>query len=174
MKKILLPALIAAVHLAGLAAPAAGSAQMVTAHDPQRVRALLDRWGYHPGEITTNGETPSFLITIDGLSTGVGFGNCTNGRGCTYLVLVNTYTDVANPPLEWLNALNRDYDNVTVVRDAENLMTLRASIILGAGGIPESLFREVLSEWVAANNEIADRAVAANLAAPAPAAAPQT
>jgi Ni/Co efflux regulator RcnB len=59
MKKILLPALIAAVYLAGLAAPAAGSAQMVTAHDPQRVRALLDRWGYHPGEITTNGETPS-------------------------------------------------------------------------------------------------------------------
>ena len=173
MKKILMPALIAAAWWAGLAGPAGASAQMVTAQDPQTIRALLDRWGFRPDAITMAATTPVVGVTIDGLNTTIGFGGCTDGRACTYLVLVNTYTDVPNPPMDWINAVNVEYDNITVMRGEDGLLGVRASVVLGARGIHQDTLREILTGWAAANAEIADRAIASNLVIQTPAAGPQ-
>ena len=151
-----------AIAAAGLAAPAL--AQNVTGRDPQAVRALFDRWGFAPTALETNGEVPMFDVTIDGIGAVAAFGGCTAGRNCTYLVVNAVYSDVPNPPLEWVNAQNREFDLITASRNDGGLLSLRTSVMLGGDGVPESTLRVAIGDWAMANGEIAQRAIQAGLA----------
>jgi hypothetical protein len=158
MKKIILATLALMLFASGAAA------QTATAQDPQALRALFDRWGYQPEPVSMTDGHPLIRMNVDGVATVVGVGGCTDGRACTYIVLIAVYDDVVNPPFEWLNAQNNDYDLVTATRSDEGMLSLRAGITLGTAGIPEATLRAALADWVAANNEIAQRAVQAGLA----------
>jgi hypothetical protein len=71
---------------------------------------------------------------------------------------------VPNPPHEWLNQQNFDYNLVAVMRREDGLLTLRTGIMLGSAGVPVSVMRAALDDWIAANDEIARNAVQAGLA----------
>jgi hypothetical protein len=173
MMKALWLALAPMLYLAGLAGAAAAPAQTVTGQDPQAVRALFDRWGFHPEAIYTNGSVPSVDIVVDDTPTSVAFGGCTNGRRCTYFALITSFSDIVNPPFEWLNDINGEFDNVTVTRREDGHLGLRMSVMLGTDGVPETTLRAVFNDWVAANGDIAQRAITAHLVTPAPAAPPR-
>ena len=69
------------------------------------------------------------------------------------MAFVATYTDVRNPPYEWLNQHNFDYNLVTVMRRADGLLSLRSGIFLG-NGVRVSAMQLALEDWVAVNAEI--------------------
>ena len=158
-KKVLLALALAA---AGFAAPA--SAQNVSGRDPATVRALFDRWGFAPTALVVSDNVPMFDVTIDGIGAVVAFGGCTAARSCTYLVVNATYSDVPDPPFEWLNEQNREFDLITAGRNVAGLLSLRTSVMLGGEGVPESTLRVAIGDWARANGEIAQRAIAAGLA----------
>lgn len=151
-----------ALTAAMLAAPAA--AQNVTGRDPQAVRALFNRWGFAPGPLNRSGAVPVFDTTVDGIGAVVAFGGCTEGRNCTYLIINAVYSDVVNPPVEWINEQNKEFDLITASRNDAGLLSLRASIMLGGDGVPESTLRVAIGDWAMANGEIAERAIQAGLA----------
>jgi len=171
MNRLLLVALALAAN--AVAASAASAAPgLVTARDPAVIRALLGRWGYQPGPMeTSSGGVPNFLVTVDEIATAIAFGGCTAGRNCTYVVFVSTYDDVVNPPWEWLNARNNDYDLVAVSRAEDGKLSVRGGVMLGTQGIAEALFREQLRDWATTNHSIAQEALDAHLATPETAAA---
>lgn len=166
MNRFLLVALALAANVAAGSAVLAAPAQ-VTARDPAALRALVGRLGYQPGALeTSSGGVPNFLVTIDEIATAVAFGGCTGGRNCTYVVFVSTYEDVVNPPWEWLNARNNDYDLVAVSRAEDGTLSVRGGVMLGTQGISEALFHDLLRDWATTNHSIAQEALDAHLATP--------
>jgi hypothetical protein len=89
----------AAIGMAG-AQGAAAQEPMVSAVDPQAVRALFESWGYRPTALEGLADQPLFQATVSGLENVVVFGGCRAGRDCTHIVLIATYNDVLNPPHE--------------------------------------------------------------------------
>ena len=163
MNRLMLAGLAAAaIGLAGTQAPA--QEPMVSATNPDAVRTLFESWGYRPTALEGADDQPLFQATISGLENVVVFGGCRAGRDCSHIVLIVTYNDVPNPPYEWLNQQNFDYNLVTAMRREDGLLTLRAGIMFGSAGVPVSVVRAALDDWVAANNEIARRAIEAGLA----------
>ena len=157
-------AALAAAALAAGATPAAAQEPMVSAVAPERVRALFESWGYRPTALEGVDDQPLFTATISGVENVVVFGGCRAGRNCSHIVLIVTYNDVPNPPYEWLNRQNFDYNLATAMRREDGLLTLRTGIMLGSAGVPVSVVRAALDDWIAANSEIARRAVEAGLA----------
>jgi hypothetical protein len=158
-KKLLL---VAALAACAIAAPA--DAANVTGRDPRVLRTLFDRWGFAPGEIRENDGVPWFETNIDGIGAVVGLGGCTEGRNCTYLTLSAVYSDVPEPPFEWLNDQNALYDQVAALRNDAGLLTVRAAVMLGAEGVPEATLRVAIGDWARANGEIAERAIRSGIA----------
>ena len=152
-----------AMGVAG-AQPAPAQEPRVSAADPEKVRELFQSWGYQPTALQAVDDQPLFQATIAGLQNVVVFGGCQSGRDCTHIVLIVTYNDVPNPPYEWLNRQNFDYNLVTAMRREDGLLTLRAGVMMGRAGVPVSVMRAALDDWIAANDEIARRAVEAGLA----------
>ena len=164
MNRLMLAGLVAAaIGMAG-AQGAAAQEPMISAVDPQAVRALFESWGYRPTALEGIDDQPLFQATVSGLQNVVVFGGCRAGRDCTHIVLIATYNDVPDPPHEWLNQQNFDYNLVAVMRREDGLLTLRTGIMLGSAGVPVSVMRAALDDWIAANDEIARNAVQAGLA----------
>ena len=158
-KKLLL---VAAIAVCAVAPPA--QAANVTGRDPQAVRTLFDRWGFTPGAIRENDGVPWFETNIDGIGAVIGLGGCTQGRNCTYLTVSAVYSDVPEPPFEWLNDQNALYDQVAALRNEAGLLTVRAAVMLGAEGVPEATLRVAIGDWARANGEIAERAIRSGIA----------
>ena len=156
--------ILIALALAASAFAAPAAAQNVSGSDPAAVRVLFERWGFAPTPMVVEDNVPLFDVTIDGIGAVVAFGGCTAARNCTYLVVNATYSDVPDPPFEWLNAQNREFDLITASRNAAGLLSLRTSVMLGGEGVPESTLRVAIHDWAMANGEIAQRAIAAGLA----------
>jgi len=154
--------LLLALWAVGLAATPL-AAQNVTALDPERLRARFEQWGHQPGAFIRDGEVLVFPVELDGVRTLVALGSCTGGRDCQYASMVALYSDVRNPPPAWLNEQNNNYDFVTATSD-EGVLSVRATILLGQDGVPESTFRMAIAQWVTANQEISQRAAEGGLA----------
>ena len=137
----------------GLAWSAPLAAQNVTALDPEALRGRFEQWGHGPGAFIREGGVLVFPAELDGVRTLIALGNCSDGRNCEYLSLVALYNDVRDPPPAWLNEQNNNYDFVTATSD-EGVLSLRATVLLGRDGVPESTFRLALEQWVTANQEI--------------------
>ncbi|HWT12192.1 MAG TPA: YbjN domain-containing protein [Allosphingosinicella sp.] len=163
MKRGMLAALALVAGVMG-AQGAAAQERLVSAVEPESVRALFETWGYRPTAMEGVGDQPLFQATIDDLQNVIVFGGCSAGRDCTHIVLLVTYNDVPAAPYEWLNRQNFDYNLVTAMRREDGLLTLRTGIMMGRAGVPVSVVRAALDDWIAANNEIASRAVEAGLA----------
>ena len=157
MKRLM--AAMVAVAALWLAVPATAQAQqLVSARDPAAIRALFESWGYRPAAIQGADDQPVFQATIGGIVSAVVLGGCTRGRNCNHVVLVSTYSDVPNPPFEWLNRQNFHYNLVTAMRREDGLLSLRMGIMLGPQGVPASTIRAAIDDWIAVNGEIAESA----------------
>ena len=161
MKNIVIAALALAACL-GPAAPAQAQA-LLNARNPETVRAQFEAWGYRPTALENLEGVPSFSATIENLVTNIAFSGCTNGRDCNSLLLLATYSDVLNPPYEWLNARTYEYDLVAAMRGEDGLMILRSTVMVGPDGIPASTLRAAIDQWLAANDDVSRDAIAAGL-----------
>ena len=161
MKNLVIAALALAA-CSGAAAPARAQT-LLSARNPETVRAQFEAWGYQPSAMRDADNVPAFSATIEDLPTDVAFGGCVRGRNCNSLLLLSTYNDVHNPPYEWLNGRSYEYDLLTAMRDEAGLLLLRSVIIIGPDGIPESTLRVALDQWVAVNEDMSRDAVAAGL-----------
>ena len=172
MKRIVIAALAAAAWCAVLPAPARAQ-EMVTAQNPETVRALFATWGYGPSEMRDTDDQPSFLATVDNFTFAVAFNGCTAGRGCLYLVLIANYDDINNPPAEWLNHQNYQYDELTASRrEDDGRLVLRTGITLGPEGIPVSTLRLAMDGWIQDTGAVERSAAEAGLVDNAEAADP--
>ena len=133
--------------------PIAAQEAIVSAADREALRQQFARWGHQPSALEVSEGMPLFSATISGIGTAVVLGGCTDGRNCSHMAFVATYTDVRNPPYEWLNQHNFDYNLVTVMRRADGLLSLRSGIFLG-NGVRVSAMQLALEDWVAVNAEI--------------------
>jgi hypothetical protein len=158
-----LRSLALALWASGLVATTPLAAQGVTALEPERLRGQFEQWGYRPGAVMREGEVLVFPTEVDGVRTLVALGSCSDGRNCQYVSLVALYNDVRNPPPAWLNEQNNNFDFVTATSD-DGVLGLRATIMLGQDGVPETTFRMALAQWATANQEISQRAVESGLA----------
>ena len=162
MKRAILGILaMAAVSLGS--PPAAQAQQLVSASNPAALRAQFEAWGYRPGALQGADDQPLFEAMIGTVPTVVVLGGCQRGRSCNHVVLIATYSDVSNPPYEWLNRHNFDYNLVTAMRREDGLLTLRSGIMLGPQGVPASALRAAFDDWIAVNAEIARSATQAGL-----------
>ena len=163
MRATILAALAFAACSAGLAAPA-GAQALVNGQNPEAVRALFDSWGHEPTPLESTDDQPLFTATADGFHYFVAFNGCTRGRDCTHVVLVAHYDDVINPPFEWLNRQNYDFDQITASRNPESgRLALRSGITLGRQGIPVSTLRMAIDSWLEDTAQIATLALDAGL-----------
>lgn len=142
------------VFMAMFASSAAAAQEaIISATDPEALRRQFASWGYEPSALEVSDGLPLFSATISGIGTAVVLGGCTNGRNCSHMALIATYSDVPNPPYEWLNQHNFDYNLVTVMRRADGLLSLRSGIFLG-NGVRVSAMELALQDWIAVNAEI--------------------
>ena len=157
MNRLVLAALAAVAF--GTAPICAVSAQeaIVSAADPESLRAQFSGWGYQPTAMTVDGGIPIFTANISGVRTVIVFGGCTAARNCNHIVLLATYSDVVNPPYDWLNRQNFDFNLVTVMRNENGLLNLRSGVILG-NGVRTSTLRFAIQDWIAVNGEVTRRA----------------
>jgi hypothetical protein len=153
----------AAVAICLFAAATPAPTQLVDGRDPERLRALFERWGYRPSLTAIRGE-PVIWITVEGVRTAAGLGGCTNGRNCSYLLLLAFHDAIVDAPWEWLNTQNNFFDVVTLSRAANGILRVRTGFVIGRQGVPESTLRAVLADWASTNREILRRAAEARLA----------
>ena len=161
MRRIIAAAL--ALCLFAAAAPAPSSAQLVDGRDPERLRALFERWGYRPRLTAAEGD-PVIWIDVEGIRTAAGLGGCANGRNCSYILLLAFHDDIVDPPWEWLNVQNNFFDVITLSRAANGMLRVRTGFVIGRQGVPESTLRAVLADWASTNRSILRRAAEAGLA----------
>lgn len=165
MKRTLL-SLALAISLIGLAGGARAQT-MVTGANPETIRALFATWGHQPGAMETPEDQPMFTAQIDGGPNIILLAGCTAGHNCTQIIFVCIYSDIRNPPYEWLNRQNIAHDMVTSLRRDDGLLVLHMGVTLGTEGIPASVLQAAFEEWRVVNGEIARSAVAAGLQNPA-------
>ena len=122
-----------AVCLFALAAPAPASAQLVDGRDPERLRALFERWGYQPRMTRPEGG-PVIWINVEGVRTAAGLGGCADDRNCTYIILMAFHDDIVDAPWEWLNIQNNFFDVITLSRAANGILRVRTGFVIGRPG----------------------------------------
>lgn len=76
--------------------------------------ASLRDMGFQPDPMDTSG-SPSTIITSAGDRYWVILGGCNEQkRGCKTVMVGSRFTDVVNPPLDWVNKMNVAYDLLKV------------------------------------------------------------
>lgn len=100
--RFILAAAVAAFFV--VAAPA--QAQTVSIKDPAAFRNTLSAMGYAPTALTAADTTPEFDIDVDGFSSTLRMQGCSAGKNCKYITLVASYSDVINPPANWVQQMN--------------------------------------------------------------------
>lgn len=145
------------------AAPAfAQAGPPLSAKDPVAFAAQLRSMGYKPGEVdSSNEEFPELIFEYREWPINVIFGGCTNGKNCRYIVLVGIFSDVLNPPAEWVAELNVDFDLIKVwVGDTGRLSFSAGALV---EGWPPSAFKSLVEELVNGCDELTKEARKANL-----------
>jgi hypothetical protein len=133
------------ISLATQAAPA----QDINGRDPVLFAKALSEMGYSPTAAKASDEIPMFNAEISGTDTTFAFGGCVGGKDCTYVLLVSSFTDVANPPAEWINRINRDYDLGKLWINEDKNISFSLMIPMGVELIPRGTLRFSIEQWSA-------------------------
>lgn len=129
-------------------------------------QASLRQMGYDPEVSKSDDGHPVFKITRDGSSTAIVLGGCENGTACTYVAFVTSLTDVINPPAEWLQSVNDDFDLIKVVVNDDKTLRIAHSAVIE--GLPVTSFRYLLDQWFAGVSEVGQKAIKDKLVLVAP------
>jgi len=141
--------------------PAAAASESVSIDGNATFEKTLREMGYAPkSEVTESGAT-FFIADIGDVPTNLILGGCTDGRACRYLYMSSSYTDVPNPPENWVTNMNDTFDILKIGRnDAGNLYYSAAHVV---EGIPRSVLKQIFNMWVADADALADEARKAGL-----------
>ena len=143
-----------------IAAPATETA--INTQDTKVFEQQLRDMGYKPDPFTIGEGTSTTSIRIGEVEWALVLGGCTKGTACSYVVLVNTYTDVIKPPLDWLARMNGDYDLIKVwTRDTDHALSYSAGAIIN--GLPRASFQQWTEQVQDSGNDLAAEAVKAKL-----------
>jgi hypothetical protein len=155
--------------LAAASTPDTGAAQtenqLLTARNPAALIRKISGWGYRTGELreSTNG-LPLAAVRIGNTNSVVIFGDCSGGANCSYMVLTTLFSDVRNPPDEWVSWINNYYDLVAVGAGGGNgELLVRMPLFLGREGVAESTMEGALRQYEVTVREIARSALEAGL-----------
>jgi Putative bacterial sensory transduction regulator len=151
----------AAALILAMPAFAAPAEKTVSIKDPAGFAATLREMGYKPEELQKGTKMPAFTVTLGDQPTRFTFGGCTNRLDCKYLYLSSSYNDVPNPPAEWLNKMNDNFDMIKVSTDADKDLYFSATHVIE--GVPRSTLKMILDMWISDANALAQEAVTAKL-----------
>jgi hypothetical protein len=130
----------------------------VSLKSPEAFYAMLEEMGYAPRDFKYNPTLPTMLITVDGQPTSVTLGGCVAKKNCTYMYLSAEFTDIIDPPLDWLEDQNVAFDVLKVTRnDKKELYISTAHFV---EGLPRETLRVIFDNWDADGDAIAEEAQA--------------
>ena len=127
------------------AAPA--SAQLVSASDPQAIKAIVESHGWPATLVQNAGEDPYIESNRNGLKFLVLFMNCSEGKNCRTLQYYMGFSDAKDTPLEKLNQWNREKRFARAYRDEAGDPVLEMDIDVDFAGIPRENVSETFNTW---------------------------
>ena len=158
MGKSIFWALIVSASTAAIGQP---TEQPVSIKNPKAFSQLLKDLGYAPGDIKPSRGFPQFAVDIANQPTTITFGGCSLMEDCSYIVMSSSYSDVRNPPSQWITKMNDSFDVIKIgLNDDRNLYFSATHMI---EGVPRSTLRQILESWGNNAAELAQEAVKAKL-----------
>ncbi len=150
-----------------VASPALAESQgALSIADPARFAAQLAEMGYDP-EPFEGTETPTTVFHSGGSTYGIVLGGCTAGKACKYLVVFGSFTDIKNPPADWVARKNVDYDFIKVWVKDSGLLTYSTGMVVE--GMSRATFRASIDMFVSSSDSLGREALVDGLTAePAP------
>jgi hypothetical protein len=148
---------IAAAAAALFVAAVPVQAQSVSIKDAAAFRTTLSTMGYAPTAITKADTVPEFDITIEGFSSTLRLQRCTAGKDCKYMTLVGSYSDVVNPPQDWVQQMNDEFDLLRVgTNDKGQLYMFGAYVV---EGLPRAELKRIFDYWSGDTAAIGEEAI---------------
>lgn len=139
-------------------------AQTIDAQDPAKFATVLTNLGYKPSAVVTNGGIPLLTAQINDWNTGFAFSGCNeDNKGCKYVVLVTTISDLTDPPADWVNQINNELDLGKIVVHDSKSIAITFPLTFGPDGIPLTTFRYALDLWLETIGYVAQSAANAKL-----------
>jgi hypothetical protein len=96
------------------ATPALAQQKPLDAGDAEAFLGQLREMGYVPGTLTMERGHPITVLKDGDNSYALSFSGCTGMKKCRYVTMVGAFTDVVNPPADWVAKENRDFDLIKV------------------------------------------------------------
>jgi hypothetical protein len=146
----------------------AETASALSLADPAVFSAQLREMGYDLEPFET-GQVPTTIIRQGSDVYSMALGGCTASRNCKYLVLISSFSDISNPPADWVAKHNADYDMIKVWVNDDHHLTY--SIAMVVDGMPRSTFRANVDLFTDSGNSLAREAVIGGLSSDSQAAA---
>ncbi len=138
---------------AALAAPALmvapAQAELVSASDPQAIKAIVESQGWPANLVAPPGEDPYIESSRNGLKFLVLFMNCEAGKNCRTLQYFMGFSDADAVPLERLNQWNKEKRFARAYRDDEGDPILEMDVDVDFAGIPRENVGETFNTWAA-------------------------
>ena len=154
------PAALIAISL--LCLPGIAAAQSaISIKDPKQFEVQLKEMGYAPEPFSAGTGTLETVLHLPNETLGVVLAGCTDGKNCTYIVLLGSFTDLNDAPADWVAKMNANYDLIKVwVRNDKRLAYSAGAIV---EGLPRSTFRAWIDNIVDSSNDLAAEALKAEL-----------
>jgi len=154
-------ALAAALALASVSPALAADAPLSLA-DPAAFVERLKGMGYAPTDFDNKEGAPSVVITQNDSRYSMAFGGCSSEKkDCRYIALIGKFSDVANPPADWIAKENIDFDYIKVWVGEDKLLTYSTGIFVE--GMSEATFKNSVQLFIESGGNLAQDAIAAKL-----------
>jgi hypothetical protein len=148
---------IAAATAALLVAAMPAHAQSVSIKDPAAFRNTLSTMGYAPSPLIKADTVPEFEVEVDGFVSTLRMQGCDAGRDCKYITLVASYSDVTNPPANWVQKMNDEFDLLRVGTNDKGQLYMFGAYVLE--GLPQTELKRIFDFWGADTAAIGQEAI---------------
>jgi len=148
--------------LALMAMPGAAFAETpIDGSDPAIFEQQLREMGYAPDKFEVSADTASSVLHLPNESLAIVLGGCTGGKGCTYVALVGSFSDIKTAPADWIAKMNVNYDLIKVwARDDGKLTYSAGSVVTG---MSRATFRAWIDIVTSSSDALGNEAVKAGL-----------
>lgn len=152
---------IVVVAAALWSAPTMAAEPALNAGNAAGLYTSLKDMGYAPTPIEIKPDIASTVITSNGSQYWLVLGGCTDKKGCSYIVVGSSFTDVVEPPTAWLLDQNKDLDLIKVWLNDDKLLTYSASVL--TADLTRTQFRAFVDTLIVSEVLLGQRAIEAKL-----------
>ena len=116
--------------------------------DPQNLVTYLQSNGFK-AQLDLSGDFPRIRSGVSGWNYTISFHNCTNGKQCHDLLFYSGWETRADakPPLDKINAFNRENRFVRAFVDEEKDPIIEMDVVFTDHQMSEAMFKEHLDIW---------------------------